>query len=110
MLQGVVATGADVLPARCLQDIFAGQTGSIVNFGLFGQSLRNLNQWYQDHGIFGQVDDSLSQLSQCSYSQQPDPMWLGTGMCYLLRCLSHDTINEAADTGPLAVAAVAVDI
>ena len=55
MLQGVVAVGADALPARFLQDMFAPQMGSIVNFGLFGQSLKNLNHWYQDRGVFGQV-------------------------------------------------------
>ncbi|KAK9793219.1 hypothetical protein WJX73_004123 [Symbiochloris irregularis] len=55
VLKGVTAAGADALPARFIHDLFAPQFGSIVNFGLFGQSLKRLNYWYQERGVFGQV-------------------------------------------------------
>ncbi len=55
VLQGVMVTGADAMPARIIQDSFDGQAGNILNFGLFGQSMRSLNSWYENQGVFGQV-------------------------------------------------------
>ena len=65
-LEGVVADGADVLPASMIQESFDGQCGHIVNFGLFGQSLRSLDNWYQDHGLFGQVCAHVDLVSATS--------------------------------------------
>lgn len=62
VLQGVVAVGADALPTSLIQDVFAGQCGNIVNFGLFGQALKRLDRWYQDRGVFGQVNQSATCL------------------------------------------------
>ena len=54
-LQGVVVTGANLLPQRIIEDVFRDQYGQTLNFATFGESLRQLNQWYEDRDIFGQV-------------------------------------------------------
>lgn len=57
-LTGVVATGADMLPQSLIEDAFQDQYGKTLNFENFGRALGQLNKWYEDKGIFGQVTDA----------------------------------------------------
>lgn len=62
-----MAAGTDALPARIVHDAFEGQPGNILNFGLFGQSLRAIDFWYQSQGIFGQVGPCRSRTNAQAY-------------------------------------------
>ena len=55
VVRGVVVTGANVLPQREIEEAFGAQFGRTLNFPAFSASLRRLNRWYEDRGIFGQV-------------------------------------------------------
>ena len=55
ILKGIVASGADVLPASVLQQAFEGQQGRTLNSTAMTQAIGKLDEWYQDRGIFGQV-------------------------------------------------------
>ncbi|KAK9849807.1 hypothetical protein WJX84_004133, partial [Apatococcus fuscideae] len=55
VLKGIVASGADVLPARVLQQAFEGQQGRTLNSTAMTQAIGKIDEWYQDRGIFGQV-------------------------------------------------------
>jgi len=57
-LTGVVATGADMLPQSLIEEAFEDQYGKTLNFENFGRALGQLNKWYEDKGIFGQVTDA----------------------------------------------------
>lgn len=54
-MRGVVVSGANVLPQREIEEAFGDQFGKTLNFPAFSASLRRLNRWYEDRGIFGQV-------------------------------------------------------
>ena len=54
-LNGVVVTGANLLPQRLIEDAFRDQYGSTLNFARFSKSLEQLNNWYNDRDIVGQV-------------------------------------------------------
>jgi outer membrane protein insertion porin family len=54
-LTGVVATGADMLPQSLIEEAFEHQYGKTLNFQGFGRALGQLNKWYEDKGILGQV-------------------------------------------------------
>lgn len=56
MLSGVVVTGANALPTCVITKAFAPQHGRTLNFGRFSRGMQSLNGWYEDRGIFGQVD------------------------------------------------------
>lgn len=56
-LRGVVANGANALPQRNVEEAFRDQYGKTLNFTRFGEAIRSLNKWYEDHGVFGQVVD-----------------------------------------------------
>lgn len=56
-LRGVVANGANALPQRTVEEAFRDQYGRTLNFTRFGEAIRSLNKWYEDHGVFGQVVD-----------------------------------------------------
>ena len=57
-LTGVVATGADMLPQSLIEEAFEDQYGKTLNFENFGRALGQLNKWYEDKGIFGQITDA----------------------------------------------------
>ena len=44
-----------MLPQREIEEAFGAQFGRTLNFPAFSASLRRLNRWYEDRGIFGQV-------------------------------------------------------
>jgi len=54
-LRSIVVSGADSLPAKVIQDAFAGQAGRTINFGEFRAGLDRLSQWYDDRGIPAKV-------------------------------------------------------
>jgi hypothetical protein len=55
VVRGVVVSGANVLPQREIEEAFGDQFGKTLNFPAFSASLRRLNRWYEDRGIFGQA-------------------------------------------------------
>ena len=59
VLKGIVASGADVLPASVLQQAFEGQQGRTLNSTAMTQAIGKIDEWYQDRGIFGQVQPVL---------------------------------------------------
>ena len=54
-LKGVVATGANTLPQVVVEEAFRDQYGRTLNFRAFKDSLGKVNRWYEERGIFGQV-------------------------------------------------------
>lgn len=54
-LRSIVVSGADSLPAKVIQDAFAGQAGRTINFGEFRAALDRLSEWYDDRGIPAKV-------------------------------------------------------
>ena len=62
VVRGVVVSGANVLPQREIEEAFGDQFGKTLNFPAFSASLRRLNRWYEDRGIFGQVHFSCRAL------------------------------------------------
>ena len=54
-LRSIVVTGADSLPAKVIQDAFAGQAGKTINYGRFREGLDSLSRWYDDRGIPAKV-------------------------------------------------------
>ena len=54
-LRSIVVTGADSLPAKVIQDAFAGQAGKTVNYGDFRAGLDALSSWYDVRGIPAKV-------------------------------------------------------
>ena len=54
-LRGVRTQGTVELPPSVVNAAFQGQEGGVINFSRFGQSLKAINGWYQQNGVFGQV-------------------------------------------------------
>ena len=54
-LKGVTAEGANVLPARVIEDAFQNQYDKTLNYSDFKGAIQKLDSWYADRGIFGQV-------------------------------------------------------
>ena len=54
-LKGVTAEGANVLPARVIEDAFQNQYDKTLNYTDFKGAIQKLDKWYADRGIFGQV-------------------------------------------------------
>lgn len=54
-LRGIVASGANVLPQRVIQDAFCLQHGRTLNFPAFGDAINRINDWYKERGLLGQV-------------------------------------------------------
>ena len=48
--------GANVLPQKEIEEAFKHQFGCTLNFPQFSGALKRLNKWYEDRGIFGQVN------------------------------------------------------
>lgn len=56
-LQGVVARGGVRLPQAVVQNAFSEMAGKPLNFNDLTEAVATLNNWYQDHGVLGQVID-----------------------------------------------------
>ncbi len=54
-VRGMVATGANMLPNKVVQDAFKGMHGRTLNFVAFKRAIHKLDKWYHDKGILGQV-------------------------------------------------------
>eukprot|EP00271_Cylindrocystis_brebissonii_P001837 TRINITY_DN1213_c0_g1_i1.p1 TRINITY_DN1213_c0_g1~~TRINITY_DN1213_c0_g1_i1.p1 ORF type:complete len:900 (+),score=147.38 TRINITY_DN1213_c0_g1_i1:214-2913(+) len=57
VMTGVNVRGANVLPARVVQDAFAPEFGKVMNVGRLTNVIDEVNKWYYDRGLFGQVTD-----------------------------------------------------
>ena len=66
VLRGVQLKGSTELPDRVVGEAFRGQEGGVINFARFSGALKQINGWYQEHGVFGQVQ----QLSLCCTALQ----------------------------------------
>ncbi len=51
----MTAEGANVLPARVIEDAFQNQYDKTLNYTDFKGAIQKLDKWYADRGIFGQV-------------------------------------------------------
>ena len=51
----MTAEGANVLPARVIEDAFQNQYDKTLNYTNFKGAIQKLDKWYADRGIFGQV-------------------------------------------------------
>ena len=69
-IRGIVATGANVLPQRVIEDAFRDQYGHTLNFGRFSSALKELNGWYEDRGIYGQVNGVVEPVWPCCEAMQ----------------------------------------
>ena len=85
-LKGVVAEGADVLPAQVIEDAFQNQYDKTLNYSDFKQAIQKLDGWYKDRGIFGQVASSACIHIHTFYGRM---FWL------LRKCCSCSTIAWA---------------
>lgn len=54
-LNGVTAEGANVLPAKVIEDAFRHQYNKTLNFTDFQAGMQKVDSWYADRGIFGKV-------------------------------------------------------
>ncbi|KAG9448439.1 hypothetical protein H6P81_008404 [Aristolochia fimbriata] len=55
--QGVVCEGANVLPAKVLEDLFRDGYGKTINIRRLDEVINAINGWYMDRGLFGLVSD-----------------------------------------------------
>lgn len=55
--QGLVCEGANVLPAKFLEDKFRNGYGKIVNIRHLDEVIKSINGWYTERGLFGLVSD-----------------------------------------------------
>uniref|UniRef100_A0A7N0TTD9 Outer envelope protein 80, chloroplastic n=1 Tax=Kalanchoe fedtschenkoi TaxID=63787 RepID=A0A7N0TTD9_KALFE len=55
--QGLVCEGANVLPAKFLQDAFRNGYGKVVNIRHLDEVISSINGWYMERGLFGLVSD-----------------------------------------------------
>ncbi len=58
----MTAEGANVLPARVIEDAFQNQYDQTLNYSDFKVAIQKLDSWYADRGIFGQVGCCLTSL------------------------------------------------
>ena len=56
-LRGIVARGADGLPAAVIESAFRGLYGRTLNYAHFAGAVRALDRWYREKGLLGQVVD-----------------------------------------------------
>ncbi|XVF47413.1 hypothetical protein PTKIN_Ptkin03bG0107200 [Pterospermum kingtungense] len=52
---GLVCEGANVLPAKFLEDAFHGGHGKVVNLKRLDEVINSINGWYMERGLFGLV-------------------------------------------------------
>ncbi|KAH7836831.1 hypothetical protein Vadar_006191 [Vaccinium darrowii] len=53
--QGLVCEGANVLPAKFIEDSFRGGYGKVVNIRRLDEVIDSINGWYMERGLFGLV-------------------------------------------------------
>ena len=58
-LQGVVVTGASVLPAKAIEDESQHLIGRTFSSREFNRVCTGLDQWYRDRGYFAQLQDDI---------------------------------------------------
>lgn len=54
-LRGVLAHGGGLLPVSLVTKAFRGMAGKTLNFVQFSRAVQQLDQWYRDKGVLGQV-------------------------------------------------------
>lgn len=54
-LKGIVVEGANRLPQSVLEGAFHGQAGKPLNFNALGNGISQVNDWYANRGMLGQV-------------------------------------------------------
>ncbi|KAM7278291.1 hypothetical protein ACFE04_005425 [Oxalis oulophora] len=54
---GLVCEGANVLPAKFVEDAFRDGHGKIVNIRRLDEIVTSINRWYMERGLFGVVSD-----------------------------------------------------
>ena len=58
-LKGIVVEGANRLPQSVLEGAFQGQAGKPLNFNALGNGISQVNDWYANRGMLGQVRPAL---------------------------------------------------
>lgn len=53
--QGLVCEGANVLPAKFLEDSFRGGYGKVINLRRLDEAISSINGWYLERGFFALV-------------------------------------------------------
>ncbi|CAH2075764.1 unnamed protein product [Thlaspi arvense] len=53
--QGLVCEGANVLPAKFIEDSFRDGYGKVVNIRRLDEVIDSINGWYMERGLFGLV-------------------------------------------------------
>ncbi|XP_022148761.1 outer envelope protein 80, chloroplastic [Momordica charantia] len=53
--QGLVCEGANVLPAKFLEEAFRDGYGKVINLRHFHEVISSINSWYGERGLFGRV-------------------------------------------------------
>ena len=62
-LNGVTAEGANVLPAKVIEDAFRSQYNKTLNFTDLKAGMQKVDSWYADRGIFGQVSATICRIN-----------------------------------------------
>ena len=94
-----MASGANMLPQRVVEDAFRLQHGRTLNFAAFGESINRLNDWYKHRGLLGQVlpyrAASDSVLERLRLTCRSDRWLMSAGCCV---CLMHSNrlVNHQA--------------
>ncbi|OIW03725.1 hypothetical protein TanjilG_30001 [Lupinus angustifolius] len=55
--QGLVCEGANVLPAKYLEDSFRDGYGKVINLRRLDEAISSINGWYMERGLFAMVSD-----------------------------------------------------
>ncbi|XP_075635333.1 outer envelope protein 80, chloroplastic [Castanea sativa] len=55
--QGLVCDGANVLPAKFLEDAFRDGYGKVINLRCLDEAITSINKWYAERGFFALVSD-----------------------------------------------------
>ncbi|KAL1560503.1 Outer envelope protein 80, chloroplastic [Salvia divinorum] len=53
--QGLVCEGANVLPAKFIEDAFRDAYGKVVNVRRLDEVINSIDNWYMERGLFGMV-------------------------------------------------------
>ncbi|PON78853.1 Bacterial surface antigen (D15) [Parasponia andersonii] len=53
--QGLVCEGANVLPAKFIEDAFRGGYGKVINLRRLDNVITSINDWYMERGLFAMV-------------------------------------------------------
>ncbi|KAK7261551.1 hypothetical protein RIF29_27865 [Crotalaria pallida] len=55
--QGLVCEGANVLPAKYLENSFRDGYGKVINLRRLDEAISSINGWYMERGLFAMVSD-----------------------------------------------------